>query len=190
MKPKKILLAISGSSGTIYAKRILDKLLSLQDQFEQCAFVMSENAKLNWQLEIGEQSYENYPFKLYSNRDFMAPFASGSAKFDTMLLCPASMGMIGRIASGVSDDLISRSADVILKERRKLIVVPRETPYSLIHLNNLIKLTEAGAIICPACPSFYSLPKTIQDLVDTVSDRILDLAGFEIEAFRWGESTI
>jgi len=97
------------------------------------------------------------------------------------------MGMVGRIAHGVSDDLITRSADVMLKERRKLILVPRETPYSLIHINNMKLLTEAGAIICPATPSFYSKPSTIDDLVMTVSDRILVLAGFDINTFRWNE---
>ncbi len=97
------------------------------------------------------------------------------------------MGMLGRIAHGVSDDLITRAADVILKERRRLIFVPRETPYSLVHINNMKLLTEAGAIICPATPSFYSKPQTIDDLVLTVVDRVLDLAGFEIDSKRWGK---
>jgi 4-hydroxy-3-polyprenylbenzoate decarboxylase len=97
------------------------------------------------------------------------------------------MGMLGRIAHGVSDDLITRAADVMLKERRKLIFVPRETPYSLVHINNMKLLTEAGAIICPATPSFYSKPETIDDLVMTVVDRVMDLAGFDIDTKRWGQ---
>jgi 4-hydroxy-3-polyprenylbenzoate decarboxylase len=105
-----------------------------------------------------------------------------------MIICPASMGTIGRIANGTSDDLIARTADVMLKERRRLIIVPRETPYNLIHINNMKTLTLAGAIICPATPSFYSNPKTIDDLVMTVVERITDLAGFESHGFRWMEN--
>ena len=125
--------------------------------------------------------------KLWDNKDFNAPFASGSSSYDTMIICPASMGMVGRIAHGVSDDLITRAADVMLKERRRLILVPRETPYSLIHINNMKLLTEAGAVICPATPSFYSRPQTIDELVATVTDRVLTLAGFTIDTFRWNE---
>ena len=117
----------------------------------------------------------------------MAPFASGSAGFDTMIVCPCSMGTLGRIASGVSDDLITRSADVILKERRKLILVVRETPYSLIHINNMKTVTEAGGIICPATPSFYSLPKTAEEIAGTVINRVIDLVGFENDSYRWGK---
>jgi 4-hydroxy-3-polyprenylbenzoate decarboxylase len=102
-----------------------------------------------------------------------------------MIICPASMGTVGRIANGTSDDLIARTADVMLKERRRLIIIPRETPYNLIHLENMRKLTLAGAIICPATPSFYSNPTTIDDLVMTVVDRVIDLARFENDGFRW-----
>ena len=125
--------------------------------------------------------------KQYNNHNFYAPFASGSAQYDTLIIIPASMGMVGRIAHGVSDDLITRAADVILKERRTLILVPRETPYSLIHLTNMKLLTEAGAIIAPATPSFYSKPSSITELASTVTHRILDLAGFEVPTKRWGE---
>ena len=128
------------------------------------------------------------PAKVYDNKTFNAPFASGSSQYDTMIICPASMGTTGRIANGTSDDLIARTADVMLKERRRLIIVPRETPYSLIHINNMKTLTLAGAIICPATPSFYSNPKTIDDLVMTVVDRIIDLAGFDNKSFRWMEN--
>lgn len=188
---KKIIVAITGASGAIYAQKLLQKLEGLVDQIDEVAVVFSNNASEIWKYELksplktdtGSQSL----VKEYSNTNLYAPFASGSAKFDTMIICPASMGMLGRIAHGVSDDLITRAADVILKERRKLIFVPRETPYSLIHITNMKLLTEAGAIICPATPSFYSKPETIDDLVLTVVDRVLDLAGFEITTDRWGQ---
>jgi 4-hydroxy-3-polyprenylbenzoate decarboxylase len=105
-----------------------------------------------------------------------------------MIICPASMGTIGRIANGTSDDLIARAADVMLKERRKLIIVPRETPYNLFHIRNMESLTLSGAIICPASPSFYSKPETISDLVMTVVERIISLAGFEAGVYRWMEN--
>lgn len=184
----KIVIAIGGSSGSIYAKVLLDKLVQLQEQTSAVGVVMSDNAKYNWKLELGNEAYKNYPFDFYHKNDFMAPFASGSASFGVMVVCPCSMGLLGRIASGISNDLTTRAADVILKERRRLILVPRDTPYNLIHINNMKLLTEAGAIICPASPSFYSMPKTFEDLAATVIDRVLDLAGFELNTFRWGSA--
>ncbi len=117
----------------------------------------------------------------------MAPFASGSARFDTMIICPCSMGTLGRIAGGISNDLTTRAADVVLKERRKLILVVRETPYNLIHINNMKLVTEAGGIICPATPSFYSKPSSFEQLAATVVDRVIDLCGLENTTYRWGE---
>ena len=184
---KKIVLAVGGSSGSIYAKVLMDKLVQLQSQLTAVGVVMSENARYNWELELGNRDYENYPFTFYDKKDFMAPFASGSAKYDTLIACPCSMGLMGRIAAGVSDDLVTRAADVILKERRRLILVIRDTPYNLIHINNMKLLTEAGAIICPASPSFYSKPQTMEALAATVVDRVLDLAGLELESCGWGE---
>jgi 4-hydroxy-3-polyprenylbenzoate decarboxylase len=125
--------------------------------------------------------------KILAPSDFMAPFASGSGQYDTMIIIPCSMGTLGRIASGISNDLISRAADVILKERRKLICVIRDTPYNLIHIRNMEAITLAGGIICPASPSFYSKPSTIEQAAATVVDRVLDLAGFDFKTFRWGE---
>ena len=182
---RKIIVAISGASGSIYAKLLLDAL-SQQKEFT-IGVVMSENAKIIWESEIGNNSYMNYPFTFYSKNDFNAPFASGSAKYDTMVVLPCSMGTLGRIANGISDDLLTRSADVILKERRKLILVARETPYSLIHINNMKTVTEAGGIICPATPSFYSRPKTLNEAAKTVVDRVLDLMNIEIDTYRWGK---
>jgi 4-hydroxy-3-polyprenylbenzoate decarboxylase len=117
----------------------------------------------------------------------MAPFASGSAKYNTLIICPCSMGTLARIATGISNDLITRAADVILKERRKLILVTRDTPLNLIHINNMKTVTEAGGIICPATPSFYSKPQTIEEVAATVIDRVIDLAGLEQDSYRWGK---
>lgn len=182
---RKIVLAIGGSSGSIYAKLLMDKLAQTKDV--TVGVVMSDNAILNWEIEIGPFDASVYPFTFYKKNDFMAPFASGSAQYETMIICPSSMGLVGRIASGISNDLTTRAADVILKERRKLIIVPRETPYSLIHLKNMTSLTEAGAIICPATPSFYSQPNSLEEICNTVVDRVLDLAGIDIDSYRWGE---
>jgi flavin prenyltransferase len=187
MKTKKVIIAIGGASGSIYAKVLLDKLLTLENQWDKIGCVLSENAIVNWELEIGPWEKVNYPYTFYDKKDFMAPFASGSAKYDTMIIIPCSMGLIGRINAGISDDLITRAADVILKERRKLILVPRETPLSTIHLRNMLSLSETGAIICPAIPSFYFNSNTTEEIVATVIDRILDLAGFEIQTKRWSE---
>lgn len=183
----KIVVAIGGSSGSIYAKVLLDRLSQLSEQVEAVGVVMSDNAKYNWELELGNKSYEQYGFTFYAKKDFQAPFASGSAKYLSMIVCPCSMGLLGRIATGVSNDLTTRAADVILKERRKLILVPRDTPYSLIHINNMKTITEAGGIICPASPSFYSQPKDFEALAATVVDRVLDLAGLEIDSYRWND---
>ena len=117
----------------------------------------------------------------------MAPFASGSGKYDIMIIVPCSMGTLGRIAGGISNDLITRAADVILKERRKLIAVVRDTPYNLIHIRNMETVTLAGGIICPATPSFYSKPKTLEEVAATVVDRVIDLAGLTINTYRWGK---
>jgi len=187
MKKKKIIVAVTGASGAVYAKLLMDSLLELFDQIERVGVVMSDNAKEVWRFELGNSDYERYPFDFYQKMDFNAPFASGSAKFDTMIIIPCSMGTLGRIAHGISNDLISRAADVVLKERRKLIAVVRDTPFSLIHLNNMKIVTEAGGVICPANPSFYSLPKTIEDVAQTVVSRVVDLAGLEQQSYRWNE---
>ncbi len=183
---KKMIIAVTGASGSIYAKRLLEKLHVLNIQNDTCDLVFSSTAKKIWQYELGTPPDETKgSFTIYEKEDFNAPFASGSAGYDTMIIIPCSMGTMGRIASGVSDDLITRAADVMLKERKRLILVIRENPYNLIHLRNMTLLTEAGAIISPATPSFYSLPLTIDDLVDTVVNRVLDLAGFENKGFKW-----
>jgi 4-hydroxy-3-polyprenylbenzoate decarboxylase len=184
-RTRKIVLAITGASGSIYAEKLLDTFHLVHNPPAEIAVIFTETAREIWLSERGKNFYELGTAKEFSNSSYNAPFASGSSQYDTMIICPASMGTIGRIANGTAEDLIARTADVMLKERRKLIIVPRETPYSLIHIDNMKKLTIAGAIICPATPSFYSTPKTIDDLVMTVVERIIDLAGFDSNGFRW-----
>jgi len=185
---RKIVIAITGASGAIYAKLLLNKLQQLNTQLTEVAVVMSDNAKDVWKFEMDDETYNDLPFKVYAKNNFMAPFASGSAKFDTMVIVPCSMGTLGRIAAGTSDDLITRAADVILKERRKLILVTRDMPFNLIHIRNMQTVTEAGGIICPPIPSFYSKPKTIEELAMTVVNRVIDLIGLENESYRWSEN--
>lgn len=182
----KIVLAITGASGSIYPKLLIEKLLTIQDQWGELGVVFTENAKQIWRTELENEDFQNYPVKTYTNDDFMAPFASGSAQFNCMIIAPCSMGTLGRIASGHSTDLITRAADVVLKERRKLICVIRETPYNLIHIRNMEAVTLAGGIICPATPSFYSKPASIEAVASTVVDRVLDLAGLSYRSYRWG----
>jgi 4-hydroxy-3-polyprenylbenzoate decarboxylase len=184
---KKIVVAVTGASGSIYAKVLLDKLSKMPQQYKEIGIVLSDNAREVWKLELENEDYMNYNFKIWSKNDFMAPFASGSAKYNTMIICPCSMGTLARIASGMSNDLITRAADVILKERRRLICVTRDTPLSLIHINNMKMVTEAGGIILPASPSFYSKPKTFEDLAATIADRIIDLMGLENNSYRWND---
>ncbi len=185
MLKRKIVVAITGASGAIYAKVLLDQLALQAEGTVTTGVVMSDNARQVWEYELGNRSFESYPFTFYGKSDFNAPFASGSAQYDTMIVCPCSMGTLGRIAGGISNDLITRAADVMLKERRKLILVGRETPYNLIHIRNMETITLAGGIICPATPSFYSLPKNFEELAATVIHRVMDLAGFPSAGFRW-----
>lgn len=185
---EKIIIAITGASGAIYTKVLFDKMIKLKNQIEQVGVIMSDNGKYVWKQELENTNYTNYPFTFYDKMDFKAPFASGSANYKTMIICPCSMGTMGRIANGISNDLTTRAADVILKERRKLIVVARETPYNLIHINNMKSITTAGGIICPATPSFYSKPKDFEELAATVIDRVIDLAGLKNKSYSWGET--
>ncbi len=183
---QKIVVAITGASGSVYAKVLLTKLLQLKDHYSELSVVITENAKQVWQTELDNNDYQNFDVKYYSQQDFNAPFASGSGQYNTMIIIPCSMGTLGRIAGGISNDLITRAADVILKERRKLICVARDTPYNLIHIKNMETITLAGGIICPATPSFYSKPTTIEEVAATVVDRVIDLAGLPVKTFRWG----
>lgn len=183
----KIAVAVTGASGSIYAKVLLQRLQQLDDQVTEVGIVWSRNAYTVWEHELGNADYKFFPFKVYDKNDFMAPFASGSSSYQALIICPCSMGTVGRIAAGISNDLITRAADVMLKERRKLICVVRETPYSLIHLRNMTAITDAGGIICPATPSFYSRPANIEQAVDTVIQRVLGLAGLDAKGYKWQE---
>lgn len=183
----KIAVAVTGASGSIYAKLLLDRLTLLTGQVEEVGLVWSKNAHTVWEYELGNKDYESFPFKVWGKGDFMAPFASGSSSYSALIICPCSMGTIGRIAAGISNDLVSRTADVMLKERRKLICVVRETPYNLVHLRNMTAVTEAGGIICPATPSFYSRPQTIEEVANTVVSRVLHLAGLQAGGYKWQE---
>lgn len=184
----KLVLGISGASGAPYAKRLLSHLrepaMAARVSVE---VVLSRTAAQVWQLECGGHP-RDLDFPTYEGRDYDAPFASGSARRDAMLVLPASMSCIARIAHGVSDDLLTRAADVTLKERRKLVVVPRESPYSEIHLANMLSLTRAGALVLPASPSFYGQPETLDAALDTVLARVLDHLGIAHElGTRWGQ---
>ena len=181
---KKIVVGITGASGAIYAKLLLEQLA--QQKNTAVRVVFSSCGKQVFQHELGADAINAIAFPRYANNDFSAPFASGSSDTDCLIVIPCSMGTLGRIANGIGNDLISRTADVMLKERRKVILVTREAPLHLIHLRNMVQFTEAGGIICPASPSLYSRPNNFEELFSTITQRVLTLAGFEIKGFRWG----
>jgi 4-hydroxy-3-polyprenylbenzoate decarboxylase len=181
----KIVIGISGASGAIYPYQLLSFLKERTQH--QVYLVCSPNGQRIFREEIGK-NLEEFDYPIFGHRDFDAPFVSGSSRHDQMIIAPCSMGTLGRIAHGISDDTLTRTADVFLKEKRKLIVVPRETPFSLIHIENLRLLALAGADIIPAIPSFYSRPQTIETLAFTVTSRILDHMGIDNELMRrWKE---
>jgi 4-hydroxy-3-polyprenylbenzoate decarboxylase len=187
---KKIVVGITGASGAPYAGRLLSWLeerAKTRDDVE-VGVCLSATAPEVWKLECGGDLRESLPFPSWGMRDYKAPFASGSAGWHAMVVVPCSMGTAARIAHGISDTLLTRAADVMLKERRSLIVVPRETPLSAIHLENLAALARAGALILPAMPSFYGRPTTLEQAIDTVIARILDHLGLEHDLVkRWGD---
>lgn len=183
----KITVAITGASGTIYAQRLIS-FLSQSPQVDSIYVVVTKSAEAVAQHETGSvwSPCDIPKVTLYDNDDLFTPIASGSATADGMVVVPCSMGMVGRIAAGVSNDLISRAADVMLKERLPLILVPRETPLSLIHLRNMVTLTQAGAVILPAAPSFYHNPTTIEQVVDSIIERVLkQLKITKQDSYRW-----
>jgi 4-hydroxy-3-polyprenylbenzoate decarboxylase len=187
---KNVVVAATGASGALYAKLLVERLCALRGQVGEVAVVLSDSGRDVFRHELGcsvDELLAALPVKVYDNASFCAPFASGSSNFGSMVVAPCSMGTLARIAAGVADNLICRAADVMLKERRRLVLLVREAPYNLIHLRNMAAAAEAGAIICPASPSFYSHPQTIDDLAMTVVNRAVSLAGVEVEAFRWGE---
>jgi flavin prenyltransferase len=186
----KLVVAVGGASGSVYARRLLDTLAEglqagrLTDL--EVGLCFSRSGAEVWRHELG--AVPEYPFRRYALDDFRAPFASGSAGWDAMVVIPCSTGGLGRIAHGISEDLIGRAADVMLKERRKLVLVVRETPLSSIHLENMLTVTRAGAVVLPASPSFYTQPGSIEALLDTVVGRVLDQVGIAHRLQpRWGE---
>jgi 4-hydroxy-3-polyprenylbenzoate decarboxylase len=181
----KLLLAITGASGAIYPKLFLENIK--KQSGVDCFVVASENAQRIFKEECGLPLGDIWPH-VYDRRNFDVPYVSGSSKMDAMIVLPCSMGTLGRMASGISDDAITRAADVFLKERRKLILVPRDTPFNAIHLENMLRLDRAGALILPATPSFYSHPKTVDEVAATVVSRILDHLGLSNTLMkRWTE---
>jgi 4-hydroxy-3-polyprenylbenzoate decarboxylase len=178
----KIIIAATGASGTIYLQRLIEQL---DCSAHEVHLVMSAHAKQVAAQELDELKLPAGVVQ-HPENDLNVPFVSGSARFDAMVIVPCSMATMGRIASGASESALLRAADVFLKERRKLILVPRETPWNLIHARNVVTLLEAGAIVLPAIPSFYSRPKSLVDVVDTVVWRILDQIGLSNpRAYRW-----
>lgn len=188
MSKLKIILAVTGASGSIYARAFLDRISQMQEIIEECALIFTTNGNAVWEYELGSvPDYQNIPhIRIADNSNMFDAVASGSAGYQSMTILPCSMGTLGRIASGVSNDLISRSADVILKEKRQLILVPRETPYNAIHLQNMLTLDRAGAFVMPASPFFYHKPKNIDDLIQPFIERILEKTGVDAKPFRWG----
>jgi len=182
----KLVIAATGASGTIYLQRLLAQIDCAAHEVH---LVMSTPAR-----QVAKQELDDFKIPAnvlqHSENDMNVPFVSGSARFDAMVIVPCSMATLGRIASGSSDSALLRSADVFLKERRKLILVPRETPWNLIHARNVVTLLEAGAIVLPAIPSFYSRPGSLTEVVDTVVWRILDQIGLPSpRAYRWGRES-
>jgi flavin prenyltransferase len=181
----KLVLAATGASGAIYLQRLLDQL---DPAAHEIHLVFSTYAKQVIHEELGELRVSPGVHQ-HGDKTMNVPFVSGSAHFHAMVVVPCSMGTVGRIAAGTSETTLLRAADVFLKERRKLILVPRETPWNLIHARNVVTLLEAGAIVLPASPGFYSRPQTIEELADTVVARILDQLGLPAPgAFRWAEN--
>jgi flavin prenyltransferase len=185
--PRKIVVGISGASGAPYAKRLLEVLRADSESGRlSVSVVLSNTAEEVWSHEC-DGSVRDLGLPVFGGRDYSAPFASGSSAPDAMVIIPASMSTVARIAQGISDNLLTRAADVMLKERKKLILVPRETPYSEIHLKNMLELTRAGALIMPASPSFYGRPQDVVQVLDTVIGRLCDHLGIENGlARRWG----
>jgi 4-hydroxy-3-polyprenylbenzoate decarboxylase len=194
-KNRKIVVGVTGASGSCYAYQLLKRLKFTDIAPENIAVIFTETGLKVFKYELGLSAIKDVQdnFAVFDNSDFMVPFASGTSSFDTLIVAPCSMGTLARIASGLASDLISRTADVMLKERKRLILTTRETPLNLIHLENMLKITNAGGIICPASPSFYSKPADFDALISTVTERILSLSAINFpDKYEWmrGDLTI
>lgn len=186
MNNKKIIVAVTGASGSLYARILLEKI-SISDEITECALIFSDNGKEVWKFETEtEPQFGNIKkIRLVENSDMFDAVASGSSNYDAMIVIPCSMGTLGRIASGISSELILRAADVMLKEKKTLILIPREAPYNSVHLENMLKLDRAGAFIIPASPFYYHKPATIHELISPFIERILEKSGISAHPFRW-----
>lgn len=184
-RKRKFVVAVTGASGALYARLLLEELLQAEE-VEEIALIVSACGERVIEFEGVKLPLQDPRVRRYASDDFFAPPASGSADYDAMVIIPCSMGCAGRIASGVSSDLIARSADVMLKERRRLLLVVRETPLNLVHLRNLTALTEAGAVVLPASPSFYAGARDIESLCRSVTERVTALLGIALPRYAWG----
>jgi flavin prenyltransferase len=185
-KKKKIIVAVTGASGSVYAEILLNRLLQMQDEIEECALIFSANGRSVWEFELGYSPlYDASHIRIVDVDNMFDAAASGSAGYDSMIVLPCSMATLAKIAGGIADNLISRAADVMLKEKRPLILVPREAPYNAIHLQNMLTLDRAGAFIMPASPFFYHKPLSINELLSPFIERILDQAGVSANVNRW-----
>ncbi len=184
----KIIVAVTGASGSVYAEYLLDKISRLNNSVKECVLIFSENGLKVWKYELEKDP--NFAdishIREVDNNSIFDAAASGSAGYQSMIIIPCSMGTMGRIASGTSSDLITRAADVMLKEKRTLILVPRESPYNSIHLQNMLTLDRAGAQIIPASPFFYHKPQRLEDLIVPFIERIIEKTGLEANPFKWG----
>ena len=182
---KRIIIAVTGASGSLYARLLANKLLTYEGA--EISVIVTDNGEAVMRFEDNAGWLADERLHRYDNRDLFSAPASGSARFDAMAVIPCSMGTLGRIAAGVSNDLLGRAADVMLKERRTLVLVPRELPLHTIHLRNMTALSECGAVICPASPSFYGHPESVEALCETVTNRVVSLLGFDPGTKEWGE---
>ena len=178
----KIIIGITGASGSIYAKNLIEILK--KENFE-ISLVFTENGKKVWNYELPNYPISQLNLKIYDNNNLFAPFASGNSDYDALIIVPCSMGTLAKIANGISENLITRTADVMLKENKKLILVPREMPINIIHVENFKKILLAGGKIIPASPSFYSNPQNINDLVNTVIQKILNQLNVKTTLIKW-----
>lgn len=189
----KIIVGITGASGSLYARNLLKIISNLYQQIEECVVIISDNGYNVWKYELESDPLDFINslscsfFRIASNHNLFDKVSSGSNIYNCMIIIPCSMATIGKINCGISDTLITRAADVMLKEKRLLVVVPREAPYNAIHLKNMLELTTSGAVIFPASPFFYNKPSNIEQMVDSFSRRILSLCGINVEHFRWNE---
>ena len=186
----KLIVGITGASGSIYAKKLITEAIKCEN-VKELAVISSVNAIDVWKQELDEdlrvflKTYSS-KLKVYENNDFFAPPASGSSDFNAMVIVPCSMATLGKIANGISNTLMTRASDVMLKERKKLVISVREAPYNLIHIENMKKITLAGGIIFPLSPVFYTKPASITELVEHIVDRILNVAAGCEKQYSWG----